>query len=194
MWCALYSARISPSAFAVFTSIDSAKKRGYEKLLPLEEVVTAHLCPPMALGWKPRLFTPTSPAGLPQPITSYAPPSCPGAPSQRLLQVATWPHRLSSPRSLHHRLHSLSPKQSQTRSLMLAFQNNKKGTSPLHNRISVSFLPLCSDLPIERLKPLTAQVSSGKLSRAWQQCSCSQILSRMSACEGHYRNGPDSSQ
>ncbi len=72
--------------------------------------------------------------------------------------------------------------------------NNKKGTSPLYNRMSVSSLPLCSNLPIERLRPLAAQVRLGKLSRAWQRCSCSQIRSRVSACEGCYRNGPDSSQ
>ncbi len=51
--------------------------------------------------------------------------------------------------------------------------NNKKGTCPLHNRMSVSSLPLWSDLPIERLRPLTAQVRLGKRSRAWQRCSCS---------------------
>ncbi len=44
-----------PSASAALTSVDGTEEKIYEHLPPLNESVAAHLCPPMAIGWKARV-------------------------------------------------------------------------------------------------------------------------------------------
>ncbi len=56
-----YSSGVRPSNSATLTSIDGAEERGYEHLPPLDESVAAHLCPPMAIGWKARATHPSKP-------------------------------------------------------------------------------------------------------------------------------------
>ncbi len=60
-WRAPYSSHIRPSASSALTSIDGAEEKGHEHLPPLDESVAAHLCPPMAIGWKARTSHPSKP-------------------------------------------------------------------------------------------------------------------------------------
>ncbi len=52
LWCTLFLACVHSSASAAFTFIDGTEKKGYEKIPPLEEAVSAHLSLSLALGWK----------------------------------------------------------------------------------------------------------------------------------------------
>ncbi len=64
-----YSSRIRSSASAALTSVDSAEEIGYERLSPLDESVAAHLCPPMAIGWKARAIHPSKPCRATSALT-----------------------------------------------------------------------------------------------------------------------------
>ncbi len=59
LWHAPHSSHIRPSASVALTSIDAAEEKGYEHLPPLDESVAAHLCPPIAIGWKVRASHPS---------------------------------------------------------------------------------------------------------------------------------------
>ncbi len=61
LWHAPHSSHIRPSASVALTSIDAAEEKGYEHLPPLDESVAAHLCPPIAIGWKVRASHPSKP-------------------------------------------------------------------------------------------------------------------------------------
>ncbi len=62
-WRAPYLSHIRPSTSAALNSVDGAEEKGHKHLLPLDESIAAHLCPPRAIGWKARathsLDTPT---------------------------------------------------------------------------------------------------------------------------------------
>ncbi len=60
-WRASYSSRICLSTSATLTSVDGAEEKGYEHLAPLDESEAAHLCPPIAIGWKARATHPSMP-------------------------------------------------------------------------------------------------------------------------------------
>ncbi len=61
-WRAPYSSHICPSASVALTSIDGAEDKRYEHLPPLDESLTAHLCPPTTIGWKARASHPSKPS------------------------------------------------------------------------------------------------------------------------------------
>ncbi len=60
-WRAPYSSHICPSASVALTSVDGAEDKRYEHLPPLDESLTAHLCPPTTIGWKARASHPSKP-------------------------------------------------------------------------------------------------------------------------------------
>lgn len=49
-------------ASSALSSVDGAEEKGYDKLLPLDESVAAHLCPPTAIGWKAKVVHPSKPS------------------------------------------------------------------------------------------------------------------------------------
>ncbi len=61
LWHAPHSSCICLSASAALTSVDGTEEKGYEHLPPLNKSVSAHLCPPTAIGWKARASYPSKP-------------------------------------------------------------------------------------------------------------------------------------
>lgn len=61
LWCTRFLACVHSSASAAFTFIDGTEKKGYEKIPPLEEAVSAHLSLSLALGWKSSAAHPSKP-------------------------------------------------------------------------------------------------------------------------------------
>ena len=59
-WRAPYPARLRTSS-AALSSVDGSQEKGYEQLPPLDEAVAAHLCPPVAVGWKSNRALPSKP-------------------------------------------------------------------------------------------------------------------------------------
>ncbi len=72
LWCASYLSRIHPSALVALTFVDGAEEKWYEHLLPLDESVAAHLCPPTAIGWKARASHPSKPCRAISALTGHA--------------------------------------------------------------------------------------------------------------------------
>ncbi len=60
-WRSPYSARLRTSASSALTTVDGAEEKGYERMPQLDESVTAHLCPPTAIGWKAKASHPSKP-------------------------------------------------------------------------------------------------------------------------------------
>ncbi|KAL0157079.1 hypothetical protein M9458_048325, partial [Cirrhinus mrigala] len=71
-WRAPYSARMRTSSSSALTSVDGAEDKGYEKLLPLDESVAAHLCPPTAIGWKAKASYPSKPCRTTSALARHA--------------------------------------------------------------------------------------------------------------------------
>ncbi len=49
------------SSSSALTTVDVTEEKGYGKLPPLDESVAAHLCSPMAIGWKAKVTHPSKP-------------------------------------------------------------------------------------------------------------------------------------
>ncbi|ROK16092.1 hypothetical protein DPX16_22710 [Anabarilius grahami] len=60
-WRAPYSARLHTTHRSALTAVDGSEGKGYEHLPPLDEAVSAHLCPPAAVGWKTKRALPSKP-------------------------------------------------------------------------------------------------------------------------------------
>ncbi|ROL44250.1 hypothetical protein DPX16_4319 [Anabarilius grahami] len=60
-WRAPYSARLHTTHRSALTAVDGSEQKGYEHLPPLDEAVAAHLCPPVAVGWKTKRALPSKP-------------------------------------------------------------------------------------------------------------------------------------
>ncbi len=60
-WHAPYSACLSSNSCSALSSVDGTEEKGYEKMPPLNEAVTAHLCLPTAFGWKAKVAHPSNP-------------------------------------------------------------------------------------------------------------------------------------
>ncbi len=54
------------------TSVDGAEETGYKHLPPLDESVAAHLCLPMAIGWKARATHPSKPCRATSALAEHA--------------------------------------------------------------------------------------------------------------------------
>ncbi len=60
-WHAPYLACLSSNSCSALSSVDGTEEKGYEKMPPLNEAVTAHLCLPTAFGWKAKVAHPSNP-------------------------------------------------------------------------------------------------------------------------------------
>ncbi len=70
-WRAPYSARLRASSSSALTSVDGAEEKGYGKLPPLDESVTAHPCPPTAIGWTAKAAHPSKPCRTTQDAPTH---------------------------------------------------------------------------------------------------------------------------
>ncbi len=71
-WRAPYSSRLRASSSSALTSVDGAEEKGYGSLPPLDESVAAHLCPPMAIGWKAKAAHPSKPCRMTSALAGRA--------------------------------------------------------------------------------------------------------------------------